>query len=109
PAQRIGIENVTKATAAALECAARNGLKSIVFPGMGTGVGGVDPGEAAGAMVEVIRNFSDSNSTIEEVVLIGYEEEMYKAFVGAVKNITGIIPVGGDAVTSKKKAQRGEL
>jgi O-acetyl-ADP-ribose deacetylase (regulator of RNase III) len=107
PAQRIGVENVKKATVAALECAARNGLKSIAFPGMGTGVGGVDPGEAAEAMVEVIRNFSDS--TIEEVLLIGYEEEMYKAFAGAVKNITGIISIGGDAVTSKKKAQRGEL
>jgi O-acetyl-ADP-ribose deacetylase (regulator of RNase III) len=84
PAQRISVENVKRATAAALECAAQHGLKSIAFPGMGTGVGGVDLNEAAGAMVEEIRNFSDSNSTIEEVVLIGYEEEMYSAFLNAV-------------------------
>jgi O-acetyl-ADP-ribose deacetylase (regulator of RNase III) len=81
PAQRIGVENVKKATAAALECAADNGLKSIAAPGMGTGVGGVNPEEAASAMVQVIRSFSESNSTIEEVVLIGFEEKMYNAFL----------------------------
>ncbi|MEE8400967.1 MAG: macro domain-containing protein, partial [Candidatus Hydrothermarchaeaceae archaeon] len=63
---------------------AQNGLKSIAFPGMGTGVGGVNPGEAANAMVEVIRRFSERGTTIEEVVLIGYEAGMYKAFLGAV-------------------------
>jgi O-acetyl-ADP-ribose deacetylase (regulator of RNase III) len=84
PAQRIGTENVMKATLAALECAAQNGLKSIAFPGMGTGVGGVGLEDAAGAMVEVIRNFSTSDSTIKEVLLIGYEKEMYGAFKKAV-------------------------
>jgi O-acetyl-ADP-ribose deacetylase (regulator of RNase III) len=84
PAQRIGTENVKKATRAALECAAQNGLKSVAFPGMGTGVGGVGLGDAAGAMVEVIRNFSTSDSTIREVILIGYEKEMYEAFKKAV-------------------------
>ncbi|MEE8401792.1 MAG: macro domain-containing protein, partial [Candidatus Hydrothermarchaeaceae archaeon] len=63
PAQRIDVENVKLATAAALECAAQNGLKSIAFPGMGTGVGGVNPGEAANAMVEVIRRFSERGTT----------------------------------------------
>ena len=82
PAQRIGVENVRKATAAALLCASSNGIKSIAFPGMGTGVGGVGPAEAAQAMVEVIRNFSDSS--IEEVVLVGYEAEMYEAFKRSV-------------------------
>lgn len=82
PAQRIGVENVKKATVAALECASRNGIKTIAFPGMGTGVGGVDLEEAASAMVEVIRNFPDS--TIVEVILIGYEREMHEAFQNSV-------------------------
>ncbi len=82
PAQKIGVDNVRRATAAALKCAARHGLKSIAFPGMGTGVGGVDLEEAAGAMVKVIRDFS--SGTIEEVILIGYEKEMYGAFLDAV-------------------------
>ncbi len=84
PAQRIGVDNVRRATAAALECAERNGLKSIAFPGMGTGVGGVRPGEAARAMVEEIQGFSEKISALAEVVLIGYEEEMYAAMLQAV-------------------------
>lgn len=82
PAQKIGVENVRSATSAALECASRHDIKSIAFPGMGTGVGGVAPDEAAGAMVEVIRGFK--GSSIEKVVLMGYEEEMYEAFLGLV-------------------------
>ena len=84
PAQRIDVDNVRRATATALECAERNGLKSIAFPGMGTGVGGVRPGEAARAMVEVIRGFAGKSSSIESVILIGYEEEMYAAMLQAV-------------------------
>ncbi len=84
PAQRIDIENVKRATSAALFCAAQNGLKTIAFPGMGTGVGGVDLKDAAGAMVEVIRDFSTSDSTIEEVVLVGYEKKMHEAFKKAL-------------------------
>lgn len=78
PAKRIGIGNVRKATEAALLCASQNNIKTIAFPGMGTGVGGVDPQEAAEAMVEVIKNYSDSD--IEEVVLVGYEAKMHEAF-----------------------------
>jgi O-acetyl-ADP-ribose deacetylase (regulator of RNase III) len=83
PAMRIGIDNVKMATEAALNCASENGIKSIAFPGMGTGVGGVDPYEAAGAMVDVIRSFNDT--TIEEVILTGHEKEMFKAFQRAVE------------------------
>jgi O-acetyl-ADP-ribose deacetylase (regulator of RNase III) len=82
PAQRIDVENVRKSTMAALECASKNGIKSIAFPGMGTGVGGVDRREAAEAMVEAIGNFSDS--TLFEVILVGYEKEMYEAFLGSL-------------------------
>lgn len=84
PAQRIDVKNVKKATAAALECASINRIKTIAFPGMGTGVGGVDTGKAAIAMVETIRNFFDSKGTIEEVILVGYEDEMFESFQKAI-------------------------
>lgn len=82
PAQSIDVENVRKATFAALNCAARHGLKSIAFPGMGTGVGGVDLNDAARVMVKEIRSFKDSS--IGVIVLVGYEEKMYDAFKDAV-------------------------
>lgn len=84
PAMRIGVENVKKATRAALKCAYDNGIKSIAFPGMGTGVGGVDKGEAARSMVEAIKEFLDECGGLKKIVLIGYEEEMYRAFEGVV-------------------------
>jgi O-acetyl-ADP-ribose deacetylase (regulator of RNase III) len=82
PAQRIGVENVRKATATALLYASQNNIKTIAFPGMGTGVGGVDPRVAAKTMVEVIRSFS--GSAIKEVVLVGFEREMFEAFQKSV-------------------------
>jgi len=52
-------ENVYKATKAALEKAIERGFKSIAFPLMGAGVGGVPPKEAARSMYSAIKEFSD--------------------------------------------------
>ena len=50
---------------------------------MGTGVGMVDSMKAAGVMVAVIRNFN--GTTIEEVILVGLEKEMFEAFQKAAE------------------------
>src|SRR5439155_15887780 len=55
PGTRIGVENVRRATRAALIAAARHGFETIAMPGMGTGVGGVPVDEAARAMVDELR------------------------------------------------------
>ena len=52
---KIGVENVRRATRAALLAAARNNIDVIAIPGMGTGLGGVDPSDAARAMVDELR------------------------------------------------------
>jgi len=57
PTEKIPVENVEKATYAALELGNRVGAKSIAFPGMGTGTGGVPKSEAAEAMIRSIRRF----------------------------------------------------
>src|SRR5262249_37077619 len=54
PGLKIGVENVRRATRAALIAAARHQFEVIAFPGLGNG-GGVDPDEAARAMVDEIR------------------------------------------------------
>ena len=55
PGQKIGVENVRRATRAALLAAARYNLSSIAFPAIGTGAGGVPFDEAARAMVDELR------------------------------------------------------
>jgi O-acetyl-ADP-ribose deacetylase (regulator of RNase III) len=85
PAQKIPVENVEKATTAALELGNRLGAKSIAFPGMGTGVGGVSKSDAAQAMVRAIRRFikdKDGSKTlrIEKIILIGFDDELTSEF-----------------------------
>ena len=55
PGTKVGVENVRRATRAALLAAARHGFEVIALPGMGTGLGGVDPADAARAIVDELR------------------------------------------------------
>jgi O-acetyl-ADP-ribose deacetylase (regulator of RNase III) len=55
PGIKVGIENVRRATRAALIAAARHGFDTIALPGMGTGLGGVDPADASRAIVDELR------------------------------------------------------
>jgi O-acetyl-ADP-ribose deacetylase (regulator of RNase III) len=85
PAQEIPVENVEKATHAALELANRLGAKSIAFPGMGTGVGGVSKSDAAEAMTRAIKRFvSDKERNkdlrLEKIILIGFDDELTAEF-----------------------------
>ncbi|MFH1721081.1 MAG: macro domain-containing protein [Candidatus Altiarchaeota archaeon] len=84
PTERIGLENIRKATTAALVCALKNRLKKIAFPGMGTGVGGVEAEDAAKAMADVIHSFSRKDE-IDEIVLVAYNQKLFEAFQKWIK------------------------
>ena len=58
-------------------------MKIIAFPGMGTGVGSVPKDKAAKAMVEEIKKFKCGS--LQEVVLVGYDNEMVKEFEKNIK------------------------
>lgn len=83
PAEATSVDQVRKAVRAALECADQNGLKQIAFPGMGTGVGRLDPEAAAEAMVEVARSFRPKS--LEEVLFVSFSEELKQAFKKALQ------------------------
>lgn len=83
PAEVTSVAHVKKATRAALECADKAGLKQVAFPGMGTGVGRVDPDAAAQAMVEVARSFRPKN--VEEVIFVAWGEDLKQAFQKALQ------------------------
>ena len=71
-------ENVARATNAALDLADEKGFTSIAIPGMGTGVGGVEPKEAARHMVRAIR--SVSTQSVQNVILVDIDPAMIAAW-----------------------------
>jgi O-acetyl-ADP-ribose deacetylase (regulator of RNase III) len=75
---RIPSANVGLATEAALSLADERGFASMAFPGMGTGVGGVPPADAAHAMISAIKNFSPDR--LRAVVLIDVDRSMVEAW-----------------------------
>ncbi len=83
PAEKIGIENVLKATEAALKLAFELKVRCIAFPGMGTGIGGVEKSKAAEAMVSVLEKFKERDI---KVLLVAFDDELYEAFKSALKN-----------------------
>jgi O-acetyl-ADP-ribose deacetylase (regulator of RNase III) len=65
-------ESIRKATRASLELARDNGVRSIAFPVLGTGVGGFPFDEAARIMVEEVKSFVKEFTELESVVFFGY-------------------------------------
>lgn len=78
PSMRIGADAVAQATRAALACADQHGFKSLAIPGMGTGVGGVSPEEAAAAMIREITRFTPR--TLQTVLLIDVDGAVVRAW-----------------------------
>jgi O-acetyl-ADP-ribose deacetylase len=55
PGTKVEVENARRAARASLIAAALRGFDVIAIPGLGTGLGGLDPAEAARAMVDELR------------------------------------------------------
>lgn len=78
PAMRIPAENVAQATRAALRLAEARGFTIIALPGMGTGVGGVDPEAAAKSMIDAIAQFPAAR--LQQILLVDIDPAMVKAW-----------------------------
>lgn len=77
PAMRTDKEKIREATEAAFLTAKKLGVKQIAFPGMGTGVGGVKPGDAARVMLSVAKEFIND---FERIVFVDVNDEMVNAW-----------------------------
>ena len=77
PAMKIGVENIKLATQAALKLGIELNLKTIAFPGMGTGVGGVPVEDAAETIVGIVKEFENK---FEKIFLIDRNDEMVDSF-----------------------------
>jgi len=84
PGMKIGVENVRRATRAALIAAAVHGFEVIALPGLGTGIGGVDRDEAARAMVDELRAHRQAKPAT--IYLVDVDDQMLHAFEEACRN-----------------------
>jgi O-acetyl-ADP-ribose deacetylase (regulator of RNase III) len=84
---RIPVENVGRATTAALGLAERSGFATIALPGMGTGVGGVDHQAAAISMIEAIRQFPAKH--LRRILLVDIDHVMVAAWQQALAELRG--------------------
>ena len=88
PGMKIGVENVRRATRAALIAAAHHGFETIAIPGMGTGVGGVAFDEAARAMVDELRVHKQAKPST--IYLVALSDDLVTAFAEALRNATAV-------------------
>jgi len=81
---RTSAARIVKATENSLKRADENGVRSIAFPALGTGVGGFSLEECARLMVGAVREHAAGKTAIERVVFVLYGDAAYRAFRAAV-------------------------
>ncbi|ETA82048.1 O-acetyl-ADP-ribose deacetylase [Youngiibacter fragilis] len=70
-----------------LELAASNGLKSIAFPAISTGVYGYPVEEAARVALEAVNDFLGNDDTLERVVMVSFDDRNLKALQDASRGV----------------------
>lgn len=81
PAGETSLEKVYLATRAAIKEAVRLGVKSLAFPGMGTGVGGLNPSQAARQMMKAIKESVEEDAgELELILLVAFDKTLEDAF-----------------------------
>jgi len=83
PAERTTVDNVRKAARAAINEALRLGVKSVAFPALGAGVGGVPVRESVRAILKEVSE--NARPPLEEIRLIAWSQRDYEAFIEAVE------------------------
>jgi len=87
PGMKIGVENVRRAARAALLAASRHAFDVIAIPGMGTGLGGVDPVDAARAIVDEVRAHRPPKPST--IYLVDIDDDMIDCLEEALRTASG--------------------
>lgn len=92
PAMKTTKEKVIRAVIAALRKANELNVKSVAFPGMGTGVGGLNAREGAEAIKEGIEKFlrENPNPSIKSILLVAFTDDLYSEFKRIKEMIKGL-------------------
>ncbi len=84
PIWRGGIQNEAKLLAScyknSLNLAIENGIKTIAFPAISTGIYGYPLNDAAKIAVDVTIKFLENNSFIEKVIFVCFDEKTYQVY-----------------------------
>lgn len=81
-------DKIAQATRSSLTLAEKHKLSSIAFPALGTGVGGCSPLDAAEAMLgAVLEHLKASNTSLQKIVFVLYQEETHKAFKNTLNRL----------------------
>lgn len=78
PGSRTSLDTVSRAMRSTLDEAVRNGVKSIAFPALGTGVGGLNKQQVAAIMTNIAQSYNDRiNVTLVDIdgEFISYAKE----------------------------------
>jgi O-acetyl-ADP-ribose deacetylase (regulator of RNase III) len=76
---------VYRVTQSSLRAADELGVKSIAFPAIGTGVGGMSIEACAGTMIKAVNTISPDLKNIVTVQFVLFDENGYKAFENELK------------------------
>jgi O-acetyl-ADP-ribose deacetylase (regulator of RNase III) len=76
---------IERAIRSAMARAREQGVRSIAFPALGTGVGGYPLDEAARSTVATVRDELDRSPGVEEVIFALRGAEAYRAFESALR------------------------
>lgn len=77
-------EKLKSAYYESLKLAASKGLKTVAFPSISTGVYRFPLDKAAPIALGTIKEFLKTNKTIEEVIMVLFNEETYRAYQAAI-------------------------
>ena len=76
----VSADSCRLATLNSLRRAGEKQLKSIAFPAIGTGVGGLDMAECARVMLGAVREHGKGQTSLERVVFVLFDEPAKKIF-----------------------------
>jgi O-acetyl-ADP-ribose deacetylase (regulator of RNase III) len=65
-----------------LALAAKNGIKTIAFPNISTGIYGYPKLEAAQTAVKEVLSFLETNNSIERVIFVCFDDENFEIYKG---------------------------
>jgi len=82
-------EACANATRHSLQRAAEKGLKSVAFPAIGTGVGGLDMGECARVMLGEVEAHLLHKSSVKRVVFVLFDDAARAVFERTWNDIRG--------------------
>ncbi len=77
---RTSAQSLRTSTAHALRIAAQNGLKSIAFPAVGTGIAGFPIQECAEIMLRETARHFESSTSLEKVYFVLFDREAQQVF-----------------------------